>query len=187
MVVSAERESKRVDDETLARWGVEVAERCLREGTMLATAESCTGGWIAKCLTDIAGSSRWFAGGVVSYSNAAKSDILGVSAALTETHGAVSGAVARAMAEGALRVFRVDRAVAVTGIAGPGGGTAAKPVGTVWFAWAACERPTMSECRHFGSDRETVRRKAVAYALEGVLASMETPRFQSPTSPEQGD
>ncbi|MGH7058550.1 MAG: CinA family protein, partial [Acetobacteraceae bacterium] len=120
-----------MDDRGLAKLAQAVAGRLLEGGRALAVAESCTGGWIAKCLTDIPGSSRWFRAGIVSYSDAAKTRLLGVPAALIEGHGAVSEAVARAMAEGALEAAGADCALAVTGIAGPGGGTAAKPLGTV--------------------------------------------------------
>jgi nicotinamide-nucleotide amidase len=170
----------RIDDEALSVLARELAARFGGTGCMLATAESCTGGWIAKCLTDIAGSSSWFAGGVVSYSNAAKSDVLGVPETLIDTQGAVSEEVARAMAEGALRAFQADRAVAVTGVAGPTGGSVEKPVGTVWFAWAARGKPTTAERRRFVGDREAVRRKTVAHVFEGLLASMKNP---PPTSP----
>ncbi|WP_230681462.1 CinA family protein, partial [Paracidovorax cattleyae] len=102
---------------------------------MMATAESCTGGMIAGACTDLAGSSQWFERGFVTYSNTAKTELLGVPAALIDTHGAVSEPVARAMAEGALRHSRAHAALSVTGVAGPGGGSVAKPVGTVWFGW----------------------------------------------------
>jgi len=137
-------------------------------GWRLATAESCTGGWIAKVLTDVAGSSQWFDGGVVAYSNAAKTELLGVPADTLAAHGAVSEETARAMADGARRRFAVDLAVAVTGIAGPGGGTPDKPVGTVHFAWAAPNR-VMAARRIFVGSREAVRRHTVALALERLV------------------
>ena len=139
----------------------------------VSTAESCTGGWIAKALTDVPGSSQWFDSGVVSYSNAAKEQLLGVPRELLEAHGAVSEAVVRAMAEGVRARIGVDLAIAVSGIAGPGGGTADKPVGTVWFAWAT-PQGTSAECREFGGDREAVRRFSVAHALERLLAQVWT-------------
>lgn len=139
---------------------------------MLATAESCTGGWVAQAATAIAGSSAWFDRGFVTYSNPAKTDVLGVPAALLARHGAVSEPVARAMAEGALARSRAQVAVAITGIAGPDGGTAEKPVGTVWFAWAMQGQGTRAEQRRFGGDREAVRRQSVAIALEGLLATI---------------
>lgn len=146
-----------------------VAEHLFEDGRVLAVAESCTGGWIVKCLTDIAGSSRWFCAGIVSYSNEAKTRLLGVPASLIEGHGAVSEAVARAMADGAIEAAAADCALAVTGIAGPGGGTVEKPLGTVWFAWVAHGKPTRSARECFSGDREAIRRAAVAYALRGLL------------------
>ena len=134
----------------------------------LATAESCTGGLIAAACTELAGSSDWFERGFVSYSNAAKTDLLGVPAAVIEAHGAVSEAVARAMVRGALHRSNAQVAVAVTGVAGPGGGSIDKPVGTVWLAWCgpAGER---AECRHFDGDRAAVRQATVACAPQGLL------------------
>jgi nicotinamide-nucleotide amidase len=135
----------------------------------LATAESCTGGWIAKCCTDRAGSSAWFDSGIVSYSNRAKQQLLGVEAEVLEAAGAVSRVAALQMADGARRRAGVDVALAVTGIAGPDGGSPDKPVGTVWFAWAVGARPTEAERVLFGGDREAVRRQTVAHALQGLL------------------
>ena len=130
----------------------------------MATAESCTGGLIAAACTDLAGSSQWFERGFVTYSNAAKTDLLGVDARLIDRHGAVSEAVARAMAQGALVHSQTQAAVAVTGVAGPGGASAGKPVGTVWFGWATPAGLT-SELRHFDGDRAAVRQAATAHAL----------------------
>ena len=141
-------------------------------GMTVATAESCTGGWIAKALTDIAGSSQWFGEGLVTYSNAAKRERLGVPGPLLERHGAVSEAVVRVMAAAALRLAGADLAVAVSGIAGPGGAVAGKPVGTVWFCWARRRGGGVrlaAELRHFRGDRDAVRRKSVAVALRGLL------------------
>jgi nicotinamide-nucleotide amidase len=138
-------------------------------GWMLATAESCTGGWVAKAVTDIAGSSTWFDRGFVTYSNDAKQDLLGVAAASLERHGAVSEPVVRAMAEGALARSRARISVAITGIAGPGGGSAEKPVGMVWFAWSVSGGATRVALEHFNGDREAVRAAAVELALRGVL------------------
>ncbi|WP_326538138.1 CinA family protein [Pseudorhodoferax sp.] len=135
---------------------------------MLATAESCTGGLIAGACTDLAGSSDWFERGFVSYSNAAKTELLGVDAALIAAHGAVSEPVARAMAEGAVRHAHAQLAVAVTGVAGPGGGSADKPVGMVWFGWCL-PGGTHSEVRHFGGDRAAVRAATVQHALARLL------------------
>lgn len=137
-------------------------------GWRLGVAESCTGGWIAKVLTDVAGSSQWFEGGVVAYSNAAKIELLGVPSELLASHGAVSEQAVRAMAEGARRRLAVDLAVAVIGIAGPGGGTQDKPVGTVHFAWVAPQRVTAAR-RIFAGSRESVRRQTVALALERLV------------------
>src|SRR6185295_6835314 len=124
------------DDQDLEALALRLGRALLVRGWRVATAESCTGGWIAKALTDVAGSSQWFDGSVVSYSNAAKTNLLGVSQDLLEQHGAVSEQVVRAMASGARDRFHTELAVAVSGIAGPDGGTPDKPVGTVWFAWA---------------------------------------------------
>ena len=140
-----------------------------RRGWLLATAESCTGGWVAKVCTDRAGSSAWFERGFVTYSDRAKCESLGVDRATLAAQGAVSEAVACQMAEGARRVARVDASLAVTGIAGPQGGTPGKPVGTVWFAWSVADRPTASELRQFTGDREAVRRQSVSHALLGLL------------------
>jgi nicotinamide-nucleotide amidase len=137
-------------------------------GWRLATAESCTGGWIAKVLTDVAGSSQWFDGGVVAYSNAAKAELLGVPSDVLAAHGAVSEEAVRAMADGARRRFGAQLAVAVSGIAGPTGGTADKPVGTVHFAWAAPQKITVAR-RVFAGGREAVRRQTVALALERLV------------------
>lgn len=150
----------------------QVAARASAGGHHLVTAESCTGGWVAKVLTDIAGSSAWFDCGVVAYSNPAKVDLLGVPEALLAEHGAVSGAVAAAMAEGARARYRCDLAVAVTGVAGPSGGTVEKPVGTVWLAWAGSGAAVTAHHR-FDGDREAVRAQAVRAALEGMLHALE--------------
>lgn len=138
----------------------------------LATAESCTGGWIAQEVTAIAGSSQWFECGFVTYSNAAKQKMLGVEAAVIEAHGAVSEEVVRQMAEGALCKSGAGIAVAVSGVAGPDGGSPEKPVGTVWLAWAMHGKPTMTLENRFGGDRESVRRQSVDKALEGILSCL---------------
>ncbi len=138
----------------------------------LATAESCTGGWVAKVLTDIPGSSGWFERGFVTYSNEAKEDMLGVPAEILARCGAVSEETVRAMAEGALANSHADHAVAVSGIAGPGGAVPGKPVGTVCFAWAGGGRPAAVRTERFDGDREAVRRQAVERALGGVLARL---------------
>jgi nicotinamide-nucleotide amidase len=141
-------------------------------GWMLATAESCTGGWLAKVCTDLAGSSGWFERGFVTYSNEAKQDMLGVKAETLAQHGAVSEAVTAEMAIGALRHSRAQVGVSVSGIAGPGGGTATKPVGTVCFGWAVQGGEVRTATRHFQGDREAVRAQAVQYALSGVLQAL---------------
>ncbi len=136
---------------------------------LLATAESCTGGMIAAACTDLAGSSLWFERGFVSYSNTAKHELLGVPEALIAQHGAVSEAVARAMAQGALSHARAQVAVAVTGVAGPSGGSVAKPVGTVWFGFATPAGLTSEVCR-FDGDRAAVRRATVQHAIDRLVA-----------------
>ena len=145
-----------------------LAQALLDRGWMMATAESCTGGLIAARCTDLAGSSQWFERGLVTYSNAAKCELLGVPDELIAQHGAVSEPVARAMASGAVRHAHVQVSVAVTGVAGPSGGSLEKPVGTVWFAW--CVGGLLSsECRLFEGDRTAVREATVAHALQGLL------------------
>lgn len=140
----------------------------------LATAESCTGGLIAACCTDIAGSSDWFERGFVTYSNAAKTEMLGVDADLINRHGAVSEPVVRAMAQGALQHSAAQVAVAVTGVAGPGGGSAAKPVGTVWLGWAT-PAGVVSEVQHFAGDRAQVRAATVLHALQRLVELLQAP------------
>lgn len=143
-----------------------------QRGMRLATAESCTGGRIAGAVTDIAGSSGWFDRGFVTYSNEAKCEMLGVAATTISAHGAVSEQTAREMAEGALRHSLADVSIAVTGIAGPGGATLTKAVGTVCFAWARRNRPTRSETLVFSGDREAVRAQSVAHGMHGLLAGL---------------
>lgn len=144
--------------------------RLAAAGETLVTAESCTGGWIAKACTDVAGSSRWFGGGVVAYANAVKTGLLEVPEALLGEHGAVSEPVVRAMATGALRRLGGTVAVAVSGVAGPDGGTPDKPVGTVWLAWAWREPDgscrVEAACEHFAGSRDDVRRWTVWRALD---------------------
>jgi nicotinamide-nucleotide amidase len=142
----------------------DLAKILLQKGWLLASAESCTGGMIAAACTDLAGSSRWFERGFVTYSNAAKAELLGVDAALITRCGAVSEEVARAMAQGALAHSHAQAALAVTGIAGPDGGSADKPVGTVWFGWAT-PAGVFSEVQRFGGDRASVRQATVLHAL----------------------
>jgi len=155
--------------EALAR---RVGERLRARAAVLVSAESCTGGWIAQAVTSVAGSSAWFDRGFITYSNEAKREMLGVSEQTLARHGAVSEETAREMARGALARSAATLAVSVTGIAGPGGGTAEKPVGMVCFAWAG-RGDVSSETRRFSGDRESVRRQSVIRALEGVLAKLD--------------
>lgn len=147
----------------------QLGERLQKAGAMLATAESCTGGWVAEAVTAIAGSSAWFDRGFVTYSNEAKMEMLGVPAGTIDAHGAVSEATVRAMAAGALERSRASVTVAITGVAGPGGGSVEKPVGTVWFGWAVRGGTITAIERRFAGDREAVRRQSVAFALAGVI------------------
>ncbi len=154
-----------------ASWALEVdflAKLLQERGLFLATAESCTGGMIAAACTDLAGSSAWFERGFVTYSNAAKTEALGVAAALITSEGAVSEPVARAMAAGALQHSHAQLAVAVTGVAGPSGGSADKPVGMVWFGFALPGR-LVSEVRHFPGDRAAVRAATTLHALRRLV------------------
>lgn len=160
------------DDRVLSRLADRVGRRLRSQNSRLVTAESCTGGWIAKCITDIPGSSDWFSEGFVTYSNQSKHERLGVPAGVLLKYGAVSRATAKAMAEGALRRTNSSVAIAVTGIAGPGGAVPGKPAGTVWLAWAYRRRRVIRivlQLRHFRGDREAVRRKTVRAALQGLL------------------
>ena len=162
----------KTSDPELARLAVRVGRALLRSERSAATAESCTGGWIAKAMTDIAGSSQWFIEGFVTYSNESKVRRLGVPISVLKSQGAVSEAVARAMALGALRRSGAKVAVAVTGIAGPDGAVPGKPVGTVWLAWAVkhgAKVRVTADLKRFSGDRESVRRKTVRAALAGVL------------------
>lgn len=145
-----------------------VANLLLKNEWFLCTAESCTGGLIAAACTELPGSSAWFERGFVTYANAAKVELLGVDAALIDAHGAVSEPVARAMAAGALQHSHAQVAIAVTGVAGPSGGSAAKPVGTVWFGFAFGSGDVNTELCHFEGDRAAVRQAAVQHALTRV-------------------
>jgi nicotinamide-nucleotide amidase len=156
-------------DTELADLSRRVGECLSRRGWSLATAESCTGGWVAEVVTATPGSSGWFDRGWVTYSNAAKEELLGVPAATLVEHGAVSEETARAMVAGALGRSRARVALAVTGIAGPGGDSPEKPVGTVCFAWMSSGEDPRSATAHFAGDREQVRRLSVAFALNGLL------------------
>lgn len=161
------------DHESIYRLSLAVVNGLTAAGRTVATAESCTGGWIAKAITDVAGSSAVFGCGIVSYSNAAKATILGVSEETLAEHGAVSAETVGAMAAGVARLSGADFAVAVSGIAGPDGGTAEKPVGTVWFAWAVGRgtgKGIATDERLFSGNRERIRELTVVHALEGLIA-----------------
>ena len=152
-------------DSELMQLSEQVGQALKARGATVTTAESCTGGWVAKTLTDIAGSSAWFERGFVTYSNEAKSQMIGVSEATLLEHAAVSEPVVVEMAIGALRAARADYAISVSGIAGPDGGSAEKPVGTVWFGVASASGQGVTRRECFAGDRESVRRQATAYAL----------------------
>ena len=159
-------------DHDLQEMAGRVAEALMRVGGRMATAESCTGGWIAKVCTDVAGCSDWFNGSLVTYNNAAKEHLAGVSTALLQEHGAVSEPVVLAMAEGAVQALDAQWGAAVSGIAGPTGGSVGKPVGTVWIAWGSAGN--MQAERHiFIGDRDTVRRHSVAVALHNLLKTLQ--------------
>lgn len=147
----------------------EVGEALRARGWMLATAESCTGGGVAECVTRTAGSSAWFDRGFVTYTNDAKLELLGVRIHTLDNHGAVSEETAREMAEGALRESGAHVALALTGIAGPGGGSTAKPVGLVCFGWSRLDGPTLTARHQFVGDRANIRRQAIVIALQGVI------------------
>lgn len=159
-------------DELLTTLSAALGEACRSRGLFVATAESCTGGWLSEVITHTAGSSGWFERGFVTYSNAAKIEMLGVRGETLARHGAVSLETAAEMACGAIAHSRAHLAVAITGIAGPSGGSAAKPVGAVCFAWAAradgC-RLLRKERQQFAGEREAVRRQSVIHALEGLI------------------
>jgi nicotinamide-nucleotide amidase len=148
----------------------EVGAALKRRGLMLAAAESCTGGWVSEAVTMVPGSSDWFERGFVTYTYISKREMLGVKEATLGKHGAVSEEVVREMAEGALARSHAQVAVAVSGVAGPSGGTPEKPVGTVCFAWGMKDGTPVSETKRFSGDRESVRRQSVEHALRGVLA-----------------
>lgn len=162
------------DDDRLLKLAREVGIWLAARDEKLATAESCTAGWIAKAITDVPGSSEWFIAGLATYSDGAKTMLLDVPAALLKAEGAVSKSVVEAMAQGALARTGADRSVAVSGIAGPAGGTEEKPVGMVWFAWArrdGDETVFKTRVERFQGDRESIRRQTVARALTGVTMS----------------
>ncbi len=160
-------------DEELNTLSAQVGDALRRHGFMLATAESCTGGWVAQTVTAVAGSSRWFERGFVTYTNIAKQEMLGVRAATLAEFGAVSEQTVREMAQGALNNSHAQISLAISGIAGPGGASLDKPVGMVCFAWAGIDRPVRSRTEHFMGNREVVRRQAVLTALRGVLTAID--------------
>lgn len=159
-------DSRQTDLEELA---ARVGALLSANGQRLATAESCTGGWVGECLTAIAGSSAWFDRGYITYSNRAKVELLAVDPDTLDAHGAVSEVTAAAMARGAQRDSGADWALAITGIAGPGGGSPGRPVGTVCFAWAGPDDCLASETLHLTGDRRAIRAQSVAHALRGLL------------------
>jgi nicotinamide-nucleotide amidase len=164
------------DDAALYELASAVVSQLSESGKAVATAESCSGGWLAKAITDVPGSSACFGYGIVSYSNGAKESLLGVANKTLVDNGSVSEAVVKEMATGALNLSGADIAVAVSGVAGPDGGSDAKPVGTVWFAWAvrygAKQRMT-TDLKHFDGDREAIRELTVAWALRGILERLD--------------
>ncbi|SEL33503.1 CinA family protein [Halomonas daqiaonensis] len=149
-----------------------LGHRCREQGITVTAAESCTGGGVASAITAVAGSSDWFETGYVTYANGAKTRLLGVPQALLAEQGAVSREVVEAMVVGACRDSGAELGVAISGVAGPGGGSADKPVGTVWLAWGDAERAE-SECHHFGGDRKAVREQAVREALIGLVRRLD--------------
>jgi nicotinamide-nucleotide amidase len=161
-------------DSDLAALSQAVGAACHQRRLLLTTAESCTGGWVAQVITHTAGSSGWFERGFVTYADAAKIGLLGVRAETLARFGAVSVETAQEMAEGALKNSAAQVALAITGIAGPGGGSPDKPVGTVCFAWCRTGKPVQSEIRRFAGAREAIRRQSVVHALEGLLARLDT-------------
>jgi len=160
-------------DTELRELARELGEALMQRGLTVATAESCSGGWIAKSLTDLPGSSAWFGWGFVTYANEAKIRLLGIEREQLEANGAVSEPIVRAMAEGAAAVSGSDLSVAVSGIAGPDGGSAEKPVGTVWFAWTV-GKDTEARSVQLDGDRDAVRRATVELALRGLIKRAQT-------------
>jgi len=157
------------DDSELQTLARQLGERAVASGVQVCVAESCTGGWLAKVITDLPGCSAWFERGFVTYTNQAKQELLGVEVASLAALGAVSETVVGQMAAGALRHSPAQLSAAISGIAGPGGATPDKPLGTVCFGWGCRDRPVRVTTRHFAGDREAVRRQSVACALQGLL------------------
>ena len=160
--------SMQPDDNTLRKLAEEAGSMLQKHRWKLITAESCTAGWIAQAITAVPGSSLWCEGGFITYSNAMKIEVLGVSAQLLLSCGAVCEPVVKAMAEGALTKSQANVSIAVTGIAGPDGGTALKPVGTVWIAWSLPEKDVVVRCFHFQGNRESIRRQTTGTAIHGL-------------------
>lgn len=160
---------------TASQLAHQLGEKLHKAGVMLVTAESCTGGWVAREITAIAGCSQWFERGFVTYTNISKQEMLGVSEQTLVNHGAVSEQVVSEMARGAINNSHARLAVAITGIAGPGGGSVEKPVGTVWFAWANSNGEIHTDCQHIAGDREQVRQEAVIIALQGLITFLDHP------------
>lgn len=170
--VSNRRASARMTDEP-SQLVQQLAALLLERRQCLAVAESCTGGWLAKLMTDLPGSSAWFERGAVTYSNAAKMEMLGVRENTLRTEGAVSAATVVAMAEGMLSRSHADYSIGISGVAGPDGGTPDKPVGLVWLAWAKREQPAQAERFLFAGDRENIRRQAAETALRGLIQRLD--------------
>ncbi len=159
----------RVSDEELHQLASELGEKLRARGWMLATAESCTGGWVGQLLTSLPGSSNWYERGFITYANTAKIEMLGVPVEILDTHGAVSEETASAMAAGALAHSHAQATLAISGIAGPGGGTPQKPVGLVCYGWALADGTIMSSTCRLDGDREEIRSRAVAAAMRGLI------------------
>jgi len=170
-----------MNDTQLYQLAERVGQALKAKGLMMATAESCTGGWIAQAVTAVPGSSEWFERGFVTYTYISKREMLGVKPETLEMHGAVSEQTVREMTEGALAHSHAQVAVSVSGTAGPTGGTPQKPVGTVCFGWGAKDAPARTSIIRFDGDREAVRRQAVAYALERILALAAAAAAPTPT------
>ena len=159
-----------INDQTLHHLAKQVGLALTRQGLMLASAESCTGGWLGQIVTSIPGSSAWYESGFITYTANSKQEMLGVSTKILKEYGEVSEQTAREMAHGAVTRSSAQVAVSITGIAGPGGGTTNKPVGMVCFAWEMKDNHKRSETRHFSGDREAVRQQSVAVAMQGLIA-----------------
>lgn len=159
----------RVAEAELQQLAIQLGDKLLARGWMVATAESCTGGWVGQLLTSMPGSSAWYERGFIAYANAAKSEMLGVTADILEIHGAVSEETACAMATGALTHSHAQASLAITGIAGPGGGTPQKPVGMVCYGWAFTDGTVISSNCRLSGDREEIRSRAAAAALRGLI------------------